>query len=140
MNVKERTDSKFGVTVEGFDPRTATTGDFEQLKQHVYADKIVVLKGQDLDDHEFVQLGRSLGEIEVYYEPMYHHPTVREIFVSSNVPQNGEQVGVPKTGKFWHADYQFMPKPFGLTLIYPQVLPKLNRGTYFIDMGRAWQA
>ncbi|MYR16871.1 TauD/TfdA family dioxygenase, partial [Streptomyces sp. SID6137] len=46
---------------------------------------------------------------------------------------------VPKTGKFWHADYQFMPDPFGLTLIYPQVIPEKNRGTYFIDMGRAYE-
>jgi alpha-ketoglutarate-dependent taurine dioxygenase len=40
---------------------------------------------------------------------------------------------------FWHADYMFMPHPFGLTLIYPQVVPKTNRGTYFIDMGRAYE-
>jgi taurine dioxygenase len=70
---------------------------------------------------------------------MYHHPEHREIFVSSNVPEQGKQVGVPKTGNFWHADYQFMARPFGLTLIYPQVIPKVNRGTYFINMERAYQ-
>jgi taurine dioxygenase len=69
---------------------------------------------------------------------MYQHPEVPEIFVSSNVPENGKQIGVPKTGKFWHADYQFMPDPFGITLIHPQVVPEKNRGTYFIDMGRAY--
>ncbi len=42
---------------------------------------------------------------------MYQHPEVPEIFVSSNVPENGRQIGVPKTGRFWHADYQFMPDP-----------------------------
>src|SRR5205823_910776 len=45
----------------------------------------------------------------------------------------------PQTGKFWHADYQFMPNPFGLTVIQQQVVPKGNRGTYFIDMGQAFQ-
>jgi alpha-ketoglutarate-dependent taurine dioxygenase len=55
---------------------------------------------------------------------MCHHPEQREIFVSSNVISGDTRVGVPQTGKFWHADYQFMPNPFGLTLIYPQVVPK----------------
>ena len=32
-----------------------------------------------------------------------------------------------------------MPDPFGITLIYPQVVPEKNRGTYFIDMGRAYE-
>jgi taurine dioxygenase len=80
-----------------------------------------------------------MGEPEIYYNPMYHHPEHKEIFVSSNVPEDGKQVGVPQTGKFWHADYTFMPKPFGITIIYPQVVPQENRGTYFIDMGQAYE-
>jgi alpha-ketoglutarate-dependent taurine dioxygenase len=54
------------------------------------------------------------------------------------VPKDGKQIGVPKTGKFWHSDYQFMPNPFDITLIYPQVVPTRNRGTYFIDLCKAY--
>ncbi|MEY9992096.1 alpha-ketoglutarate-dependent taurine dioxygenase [Streptomyces sp. V4I8] len=137
MIISKQPDAKFGVTVEGFDYATAPDADIEKLKNAVYTEKIVVLKGQKLSPKEFVALGRRLGRIETYYEPMYQHPEESEIFVSSNVSTGDQQVGVPKTGKFWHADYQFMPQPFGLTLIYPQVIPKENRGTYFIDMGQA---
>jgi taurine dioxygenase len=105
----------------------------------VYRERIVVLKGQDLSAAEFVELGRRFGEPEVYYEPMYRHPEHEEIFVSSNVPTEDGRVGVPRTGEFWHADYQFMPRPFGLTMIYPQVVPSEERGTYYIDMARAYQ-
>nr|WP_245736640.1 TauD/TfdA family dioxygenase [Micromonospora pattaloongensis] len=127
------------MTVESFDPRTASADEFEALKKLVYTEKIVVLRGQRLSSPEFIDLGRRLGRIDVYYEPMYHHPEYPEIFVSSNVSSGDQRVGVPQTGKFWHADYQFMAEPFGLTLIYPQVLPKKNRGTYFIDMGRVYE-
>jgi len=82
--------------------------------------------------------GRRLGTPQTYYEPIYQHPEVPEVFVSSNVEQEGKQIGVPKTGKFWHSDYQFMPRPFDLTLIYPQVVPAKNRGTYYIDMAAAY--
>lgn len=127
-----------GTVVDGFDFRIASDQDCAALLKRVYHEKIVVLSGQELTPAEFVAFGRRLGRVETYYQPMYHHPEQKEIFVSSNVSAGGKQVGVPQTGKFWHADYQFMPDPFGLTLIYPQVIPKKNRGTYFIDMGRAY--
>lgn len=139
MQIKPQANGHLGVTVEGFDHTTASDTDIEALKQAVYSSKIVVLKDQDLTPASFHELGKRLGRPEAYYEPMYHHPENPDIFVSSNVPENGKQIGVPKTGKFWHADYQFMPDPFGITLIYPQVIPQKNRGTCFIDMGAAYR-
>ncbi|MFJ6728020.1 MULTISPECIES: TauD/TfdA dioxygenase family protein [unclassified Streptomyces] len=139
MRITDQPGAAFGVTVEDFDHTTASDTDIDALKSAVYTKKIAVLKGQDLTPEQFLALGTRLGRPETYYEPMYKHPDVPEIFVSSNVPEGGRQIGVPKTGKFWHADYQFMPDPFGITLIHPQVVPEKNRGTYFIDMGRAYE-
>ncbi|WFB11935.1 TauD/TfdA family dioxygenase [Streptomyces sp. LX-29] len=128
-----------GVAVDELDALNAPAEDLTALKQLVYRHRIVVLKNQHLTPAEYVAFGRRLGEVETYYQPMYHHPEQKEIFVSSNVKEDGQQVGVPQTGKFWHHDYSFMPRPFGLTLIYPQVVPQHNRGTYFIDMARAYE-
>ncbi|HET9138393.1 (3R)-3-[(carboxymethyl)amino]fatty acid oxygenase/decarboxylase [Actinophytocola sp.] len=133
-------EGKFGVVIEGFDAPTASAADIEALRAAVYVNKIAVLKNQELDPRQFVALGERLGTVEPYYEPGYHHPEVKEVFVSSNVKENGKQVGVPKTGKFWHSDYQFMPRPFDITLIYPQVVPSKNRGTYFINLATAYEA
>ncbi|WP_221349524.1 (3R)-3-[(carboxymethyl)amino]fatty acid oxygenase/decarboxylase [Streptomyces beigongshangae] len=138
MKITDQPGAFLGASVEGFDHTTASDADVDTLKRTVRTKKIAVLKGQDLSPRQFLALGRRLGRPETYYEPMYRHPEVPEVFVSSNVPENGRQIGVPKTGKFWHADYQFMPDPFGITLIHPQVVPEKNRGTYFIDMGRAY--
>lgn len=125
--------------IHQFDASTATDEDFVTIAKTVYTEKIVVLKNQNLTPHGFVELGRRFGRPEPYYESMYHHPTDANIFVSGNLQNAGRSVGVPKTGQFWHADYQFMKRPFGLTLVYPQILPRTNRGTYFIDMGRAYE-
>jgi taurine dioxygenase len=140
MFVTKQKGSRLGVTVEGFDAEKATDAEIAELRQQIYTNKIAVLKGQELSTDGFVALGRRFGEPESYYEPMYHHPDNDLVFVSSNVPENGQQIGVPKTGKFWHADYQFMRRPFALTFIYPQVVPKKNRGTYFIDLGQAFRS
>jgi alpha-ketoglutarate-dependent taurine dioxygenase len=135
MKVEAQAGAKFGVTVADFDPDT----DIAELKKTVYANRIAVLKDQDLSPGDFLELGRRMGTVETYYEPIYQHPEVPEVFVSSNVEQDGKRMGVPKTGKFWHSDYQFMPRPFDLTLIYPQVVPTKNRGTYYIDMAAAYE-
>lgn len=140
MKISPQAGKKFGVVVEGFNAETASAEDIAELKKTVYTNKIAVLKNQDLDPGQFLALGKRMGEVAEYYEPVYHHPEVKEVFVSSNVKEeDGRQVGVPKTGKFWHSDYQFMPRPFDLTLIYPQVVPSKNRGTYFINMAEAYE-
>ncbi|MER6503137.1 TauD/TfdA family dioxygenase [Streptomyces sp. NPDC001455] len=139
MRITDNAGRAIGASVEDFDHTTASENDIEALKETVYRRKIAVLKAQELSPRSFLELGSRLGRPETYYEPMYQHPEVTEVFVSSNVPENGKQIGVPKTGKFWHADYQFMPDPFGITLIHPQVIPEKNRGTYFIDMGAAYE-
>ncbi|MGA9870909.1 MAG: TauD/TfdA family dioxygenase [Rhodococcus sp. (in: high G+C Gram-positive bacteria)] len=139
MHVSPQPNVPRGVQVHGFNPGTASEAEAKTILDHIYRDKIVVLKDQNLDPEGFISLGKLFGSPAVYYESMYHLPGHREIFVSSNRPTVGSPIGVPKTGKFWHSDYQFMPDPFAITLIYPQVLPTQNRGTYFIDMGRAYE-
>jgi taurine dioxygenase len=140
MKITPQAGKKFGVMVEGFDAETASPQDIVELKKAIYTNKIAVLKKQDLSPRQFLALGERLGRVAEYYEPVYHHPEVKEVFVSSNVKEeDGRQIGVPKTGKFWHSDYQFMPRPFDITMIYPQVVPSKNRGTYFINMATAYE-
>lgn len=128
------------VEIFDFNYKTASDADIMALKSLVYENKIAVLKNQHLTPTEYVELSKRLGTPEAYYQPMYHHPQEKEIFVSSNIAKDGQQVGVPRTGKFWHADYSFMKKPFAFTLIYPQVIPTQSRGTYFIDMGKVYES
>ncbi|MCX4386292.1 TauD/TfdA family dioxygenase [Micromonospora peucetia] len=140
MKISPQAGRKFGVIVEGFDAETASPQEIVELKKAIYTNKIAVLKNQDLSPRQFLALGERLGRVSEYYEPVYHHPEVKEVFVSSNVKEeDGRQIGVPKTGKFWHSDYQFMPRPFDITMIYPQVVPSKNRGTYFINMATAYE-
>lgn len=139
MKVQYQNNQQMGVFVYDFNYKTASDQDIQDLKQLIYEHKIVVLKDQDLSPHQYCDFGYRLGEVEKYYQPMYHHPEREEIFVSSNVSDNGQQVGVPKTGKFWHADYAFMPRPFAFSMVYPQILPSKERGTYFINMSKVYQ-
>ena len=139
MKIDKITTMSYGISIQEFDAKNTTDIDIIKLKEAIYGNLIVVLKNQFLSPYEYVKFGKKFGQIEKYYEEMYHHPEEKDIFVSSNIKEDDHIQGVPRTGSFWHSDYAFMTTPFSISIIYPQVVPKLNRGTYFIDMAEAYE-
>lgn len=125
-----------GAQVTGIDPQQLDSIATGEIRDIVYQNKLVVLKDLLLSPEEFIRLGRRIGEIVPYYEPMYHHKEHPEIYVSST--EQGQ--GVPKTGAFWHIDYMFMPEPFAFTMVLPLAVPGQDRGTYFIDLNKVWES
>ncbi|KLO32564.1 (3R)-3-[(carboxymethyl)amino]fatty acid oxygenase/decarboxylase [Mycobacterium haemophilum] len=125
-----------GAQVTGIDPKNLDNISTDEIREIVYANKLVVLKDVHPSPEEFIKLGRIIGEIVPYYEPIYHHKDYPEIFVSST--EEGQ--GVPRTGAFWHIDYMFMPEPFAFSMVLPLAVPGRDRGTYFIDLGKVWES
>ncbi len=107
-----------------------------ELRERVWRHRFVLLSGQDFTDEEYVAFGHRLGTVRPYFQEHYHHPDHPEIFVSSNVPQNGQKVGVAGTGRMWHTDYSFFDDPLSMTMVCPRILPASARGTHYVDMVR----
>ncbi|QLL08788.1 (3R)-3-[(carboxymethyl)amino]fatty acid oxygenase/decarboxylase [Mycobacterium vicinigordonae] len=133
LNVKG---NGLGAQVTGIDPHNLDNISTEEIRDIVYENKLVILKDVHPSPEQFIQLGRIVGQIVPYYEPMYHHEQHPEIFVSSTE----EGHGVPKTGAFWHIDYMFMPEPFAFSMVVPLAVPGHDRGTYFIDLNKVWES
>lgn len=125
-----------GAQVTGIDPKNLDDITRDEIREIVYENKLVVLKDVHPTPEEFLQLGRIIGEVVTYYEPIYHHKEHPEIFVSST----DEGHGVPRTGAFWHIDYMFMPEPFAFSMVVPLAVPGSDRGTYFIDLNKVWES
>lgn len=121
-----------GIDLRSIDARTAA-----ELKRLVYERHVVVFRQGRLDERELLQVADKFGAIERYFQSNYHHPEYPDIFVSTNLLKDGKKVGVKGTGRYWHCDYQFFPRPFSLILLYPVVLPSTRRTTLFVDMGAA---
>ena len=125
-----------GAQVTGLDPANLDDISPDELREIVYTNKLVILKDVHPSPEQFIKLGKLVGEIVPYYEPLYHHQDHPEIFVSST--EQGK--GVPKTGAFWHIDYMFMPEPFAFSMVLPLTVPGADRGTYFIDLTKVWKS
>ena len=138
MNINVPAPNHIGVEVSDIDVSTLGKNTIEDVKKLLYQHKLVIFRDQDISMDDYIEFAKKLGTPQVYFQDNYHHPDHPEIFVSSNVPENGKKVGVPGTGRYWHTDCSFQEKPLSLTLLYPQQLPQENRETYYINMQRVY--
>jgi len=130
---------QIGIQVVDTDIASLTLVEIEKIKQLVYKHKLVIFRGQDINNDQYLEFAQKIGTPQVYPQDNYHHPEYPEFFVSSNVFENGQKVGVRGTGRYWHTDCSFLEEPLPFTMLYPQILPKSTRETYYIDMQQVYQ-
>jgi taurine dioxygenase len=130
-----------GCSIWGVDARTLAGSAMQQVKDLLYRKRLIVLKDQVLADQEYCDFAARFGSPVPYLQENYRHPDFPLIFVSSNVKKDGRQIGVPRTGGYWHSDTSFEPEPKVITMLMPKVLPqKFPRSTRFIDMAEVYAA
>jgi taurine dioxygenase len=128
---------EFGCSVYDIDAKVTGSDDMASLKDLLYKNRLIVLKEQNLNEAEYCDFANRFGSPVPYLQENYRHPDYPLIFVSSNVKSDGKQLGVPRTGGYWHSDTSFEKEPKVITMLMPKVLPKNHpRSTKFIDMAR----
>ena len=131
----------FGCSIRGVDANTVTPAAVEELKDHLYKNRLIVLKDQVVTEQQYCDFANRFGFPVPYLQDNYHHPDFPLIFVSSNVKSDGKQIGVARTGGYWHSDTSFETEPKVLTMLMPKVLPRNHpRSTKFIDMAAVYAA
>jgi len=134
LQIRPAAEGHIGGEIIGLNIENLTKQDTQAILDAVYRDKLVVIRDQHLDTHQYINLAKMLGTPQIYFQENYHHKQHPEIFVSSNVLENGEKVGVPGTGQYWHTDCAFFDAPLPLTMVYPQIIPPSVRYTNYIDL------
>jgi len=130
-----------GCSIQGVDAKSLSPATLQTIKDLLYRNRLIVLKNQKLNEEEYCDFAKRLGQPVPYLQENYHHPDYPLIFVSSNVKSQGKQIGVARTGGYWHSDTSFEPHPKFITMLMPKVLPKtVARSTRFIDMAEVYAA
>jgi taurine dioxygenase len=131
--------NEFGCSVFGVDATRLAGSEMRQVKDLLYRNRLIVLKDQALAEQDYCDFANRVGIPVPYLQENYHHPEFPLIFVSSNVKKDGKQIGVPRTGGYWHSDTSFEKEPKVITMLMPKVLPKnFPRSTRFIDMAQVY--
>jgi taurine dioxygenase len=141
VQIIEPSPGEFGAELRGIDVKQLPAGspEFAVMRDLIYRHRLIVIRGQELDEAQYVEFARKMGTPQIYFQENYHHPDYPEIFVSSNVKENGRKIGVARTGNYWHTDCSFQEKPLSWTSIYPQIFPKQRRGTMYIDLAKVYR-
>ena len=130
-----------GCSVFGVNAHALSASEMQELKDLLYKNRLIVLKGQAATEKEYCDFANRFGFPVPYLQTAYHHPDFPLIFVSSNVKQDGKQIGVARTGGYWHSDTSFETEPKVITMLMPRVLPRnFPRSTRFIDMTEVYAA
>ncbi len=139
MKLLEPAQGKIGAEITQFDVKETTAADAAKFRDLVYKHKLVVFRGQSIAEEEYLAFTKKIGTPQIYFQENYHHPKFPEIFVSSNILDDGKKIGVSGTGRYWHTDCSFQDEPLSLTSLSPRVLPNSVRQTFYIDMEQVYR-
>jgi taurine dioxygenase len=84
---------------------------------------VVVLRNQQLTPQQHLDFSRRFGPLERYPIDTYLLPGRPEIFVVSNIVENGRPIGMADAGRVWHTDMHFTAKPPRCSLLYALEVP-----------------
>ena len=132
-----------GAEIAGSDLRTIDDGDFA-LIHRAWLDHLVLLfRGQQLTDDDLITFSRRFGQLD--WAPVQEtgrrfvdgYP---EIYVVSNVIENGEPIGSLGAGEaVWHTDMSYLEAPPKASMLYALEVPEAGGNTYFCNMYQAYE-
>lgn len=106
--------------------------------------EVIFFRGQNLTPEQHVAVSRRFGDLEHHVRQECCRPGYPEIFVVSNVVENGKPIGSRDAGLFWHSDLCYKEQPSRGSLFYAREVPHQNgepRGdTMFSSMTAAYDA
>jgi len=114
-----------GAEVTGLDlSRPVPDGVFEEILSAFLEHAVVVFRDQKLTPEQQIAFSRRFGEIDVNVRSRFNKPGYPEIFVVSNIIENGEPIGVTDAGRYWHTDHCYVREPSRCSLLYALEIPQ----------------
>jgi len=95
----------------------------EQIVSGLHEHEVIVFRNQHLTPERHIAFSRRFGAIEHHVRQDRCRPGYPEIFVVSNIIENGKPIGSQDAGFFWHSDLCYAEKPSRGSLFYAREVP-----------------
>ena len=99
----------------------------------------MVFRGQRITPQQQIDFSRRFGVLQIHVLKQFllaNHP---EVFIISNIIENGQPVGLGDAGKFWHSDLSYKEFPSLGSMLYAQELPEEGGDTLFASQQLAYE-
>jgi taurine dioxygenase len=139
-----QTGAALGARVEGVDlRRPLDERTFEAIREAFYRHELLYFRGTALTDEDHIRFSARFGTLRRIKLDEVHdrHP---EIFVVSNIKQDGKYIGSYDAGIFWHTDGAYLANPHAISALYAHEVPvqdgRALGDTRFASMTAAYDA
>jgi taurine dioxygenase len=118
---------------------------FRQIVDLFHEHEVVYFRDQSLTPEQHIAFSRRFGELEHHVRQDCCRPGYSELFVVSNIVENGRPIGSQDAGLFWHSDLCYLREPSRGSLFYAREVPQDAHGspagdTLFASATAAYQA
>lgn len=139
-------DAPLGAEIRGLDlSRDVDDATFGEIERVFHERAVIWFRGQRLTPEQHVRFSRHFGTVEVPTNSQYALAGHPEVYVVSNVVENGRNIGNADAGRVWHTDSSYMTVPSRCSLLYAIEVPRDEAGralgaTWFASMTAAYDA
>jgi taurine dioxygenase len=128
-----------GAEITGLDlTRQLRKAEVEGVHRALGENGILLFRNADLTPDQHVAFSRQFGELEAHVIGDFALPGRPEIFVVSNVKEDGKLKGAVYAGQYWHSDLSYMKKPSMGSLLLCREMPEIGGDTMFANMYLAY--
>ncbi len=109
------------------------------LQRAVGEHGVLLFRNQHLTPEQHIACSRQFGKLEehVFKDALLKgHP---ELYVLSNVVEEGQPQGRPYVGNYWHSDLSYMTEPSMGSMLYGLEVPPIGGDTLYANMYLAYQ-
>ncbi|HZM33348.1 MAG TPA: TauD/TfdA family dioxygenase [Burkholderiales bacterium] len=130
-----------GAEVTGIDlKRPLDSPSIGELHRALGERGILLFRNADLTPPEHVAFSRQFGPLETHVLGEFNLPGHPEVFVVSNVREEGKLKGAVYAGQYWHSDLSYMKKPSLGSLLLCREMPEIGGDTMWANMILAYDA
>lgn len=133
-----------GARIEGVDlTQPLDDATFDAVRCAFYEHEVVYFRGKRLSEEDHIRFSARFGELRRLKLDQLHqrHP---EIFVVSNIVEDGKHVGSYDAGIFWHTDGAYLANPHAVSALRALEVPvqdgRVLGDTVFASMTAAYDA
>lgn len=131
----------FGIEVLDLDlSDPASDAAVDALVGELDTHSLILVRGQKLDNQRHVDISRRFGSLMTHVLKQFLTTGLPEIYVLSNVTENGKPIGNHKEGWNWHSDLSYVAEPSMGSLLYAVEVPPEGADTLFASMHLAYEA
>lgn len=110
------------------------------LRAALNTHSVLLLRGQAVSEARHVEFARQFGELQVHVLSQYLTTPYPELYVLSNVKQDGKPIGNHKEGWNWHSDWSYLEVPCFGSVLHAVEVPPVGADTLFSSMYAAYDA